>query len=552
MKIIICANTYPPNFIGGAELIAHYQAKMLQLLGHEVIIFAGELSASGERYSLRQEAYDGLTVYRVALRAIDYDGEYNNFAHPQIDLVFNELLDAFAPDIVHFHNMIGLSIGMIHAAKRSGIKTVLTVHDHWGFCQKNTRLKSTEPVELCQDYSRCAECRQFFVTDAGKPIPIRLRQDILSLQIQELDALIAPSRYLADAYIQAGVPAEKVRHIWNGIEVARFARIAKIPMKERVRFTFIGYMASHKGIQVLLDALPRFSAEVLRRVRINLVGFGEFMESYRQQVEKMGLNHIVKFWGKVDNIQIEQVYQETDVLILPSIWPENQPVTITEAMTAKIPAIGSRIGGIPELIDDGQSGYLFEPGNAEQLAQKMSEFIADPGKIQQFGEQAYHKIHERTFENQVRQIVQLYDQLPLSPQSPTEYHLIVCLGEGMNSYCVQALTAFLKKPHQGTFRFVMADWISDVQYSQAKLLWIVDAPVELEKVLPALHDKIPLLCPDDGGEIRILCSDANCGLYYANAEEAEACLTYLLNHESIRSKIGGNGHALVFSGKFAV
>ena len=103
---------------------------------------------------------------------------------------------------------------------------------------------------------------------------------------------------------------------------------------------------------------------------------------------------MVKFWGKIPNI--EEAYAHTDVFVLPSIWPENQPVTITEAMAAHIPVIASDCGGIPELIENGKTGFLFAPGNAMDLAAKMDELIHHPGKMQLFGDAGYHKIKNFT------------------------------------------------------------------------------------------------------------------------------------------------------------
>ena len=123
-----------------------------------------------------------------------------------------------------------------------------------------------------------------------------------------------------------------------------------------------------------------------------------------------GFKDYVQFWGKIDNSQIEKVYRETDVLILPSVWPENQPVSITEAMAARIPVIASRIGGIPELVDDEKTGYLFEPGNPRDLALKMSTCIADPDHLKVLGENGYTKIAALTFENQVAVIARLYER----------------------------------------------------------------------------------------------------------------------------------------------
>src|SRR5581483_8470924 len=200
-KVLICCNVYPPNFIGGAELIAHYQAKTLQQRGHHVAVFAGDLQSKGERHSLKCEEYDGLLVYRVCLHLIDHQAEFMNFFHQRIEQHFETLLNEFSPDVVHIHNVIGLSVGLIRVARRKNIKVVLTLHDHWGFCHKNTLLKLG--TEICGDYRKCAECLPFVKDEDGNQVPIRLRRDFLAVALRSVDVFISPSRYLADAYIRA-------------------------------------------------------------------------------------------------------------------------------------------------------------------------------------------------------------------------------------------------------------------------------------------------------------------------------------------------------------
>jgi glycosyltransferase involved in cell wall biosynthesis len=399
--ILICANVYPPNFIGGAELIAHYQAKLLTERGYKVIIFAGEMDG-GARYSVRQDYYDGLPVFRVRLHPEDYSSDFVNFSNPVIDAHFKNFLDAFSPDVVHMHNIIGLSAGIVHAAKRKGIKTVLTLHDHWGFCYKNTLIKNNE---ICQDYSRCVECLRFINDGAEKNIPIRMRRDFLMLRLSEVDIFISPSLYLAETYVRAGIPIEKVKVIWNGIDVAKYSAFIKRQRSGKIRFTFIGRFGLHKGIHVILDALDLI--RVRDQVQVNLVGTGELTAALQERVQKSGLP--VRFWGMVDNGRIEEVFRETDVLILPSIWPENQPVTITEAMASRTPVIASAIGGIPELVSNDYNGYLFRPGSAVELAEKMSEFVARPERIEHFGENGFQRIKDNSFEHQVDKICTIYE-----------------------------------------------------------------------------------------------------------------------------------------------
>jgi glycosyltransferase involved in cell wall biosynthesis len=403
--ILICSNFYPPDFLGGAELIAHYQAKALQQSGSKVVVFAGEAADGKPRHSMREDVYDGIRVFRVALEPIDRSNDFVNFCHRSVEAQFETLLDLIAPDVVHMHNIIGLSVGIIHCAKRRGIRTILTLHDHWGFCFKNTLIKQHN--EICQDYTRCVECMPVIREEFDKNIPIRMRNDYLMTQFSEVDSFISPSRYLAETYVRAGFDIQKMHVIWNGVDIDRFARIKKTEAPGKTRFTFIGHFGAHKGIDLLVDA-----AKILQnsgRISINLVGNGELSEHLYRKSDQLGLHDIVRFWGKLPNDCIDRVFEETDVLVLPSLWPENQPVSITEAMATRTPVIASAGGGVPELVQDGHTGFLFEKGSAAHLAEKMSWFIQHPAAIATYGQNGFLRMRGNSFMDQVQKIGILYE-----------------------------------------------------------------------------------------------------------------------------------------------
>jgi glycosyltransferase involved in cell wall biosynthesis len=405
MTILTCSNAYPPNFIGGAELIAHQQARRMYERGHRVIVFAGDPQASAERHSIREDRYQDLPVFRVNLHHADYSSEFVNFHHNRIEEHFVGLLNRFSPDVVHMHNIIGLSAGMIHLARRRGIRTVVTLHDHWGFCFKNTLIRREGLI--CDDFSACHECMPQISDGADRGIPVRMRKDYLALQFSEVDFFISPSMYLAEAYVRAGVPASRIRVIRYGIDTEKLGEVTKEPGKGRVRFTFIGYFGRHKGVQVLLEAARHLDNKAFS---IDLIGGGELENELRAQVDRSGLSSIVTFRGKVENERIGEVFHTTDVMVLPAVWPENQPVTITEAMATRTPVIASRIGGIPELVDHGRTGFLFDPGNAQDLANRMREFIDRPALIRDFGENAWPVIRENSLARQVDKILANYNE----------------------------------------------------------------------------------------------------------------------------------------------
>ncbi len=543
-RILICTNAYPPNFIGGAELIAHHQAKALKHVGCDVAVFAGELNNRRRQYKIKCNVYETIPVHRITLHNIDFSGDYINFYNKNIDELFGKLIDDIQPEVVHFHNVGGLSVGLFRVAKCRGIKTVLTLHDYWAICYKNTLLKSN--ITICDGAgTSCYECRASVSGGGWINVPMQMRRDFIRSQFDYIDAFISPSGYLAGRYLKAGVPAEKMQVLANGLDIERFANIQRISRREAMRFTYIGYLGRHKGVQTIIEALPLVGEG--KKYQVNIIGDGEERSALENQVKNLGVKDRVQFWGKVSHNQIERVFKETDVLILPSIWPENQPVSITEAMAAHIPVIASRIGGIPELVDDGVTGYLFTPGNTRDLALKMNRCMHDADDLKRLGENAYEKISGYTFANQVGLLMELYEQLQKSPaQKKTDTHYILCVGKNVFPDCGRAIEMFLQEAGD-RYRFIMREWAGEDEISRAILLWVVDVTVSYKEVIPLMRNKLPLLVPESHDALKTLCTAAQCGLYYSNIFEAAECLKFFSQNITDGIDMGNNGVSYVAS-----
>lgn len=539
MRILICTNVYPPNFIGGAELIAHYQGKHLIGAGHEVQVFTGNHQPQkGRRYDLRSENYDGLTVHRINLSFEDYQPTFVNFSHPRVEQHFSRLLAAFRPDVVHCHNIIGLSVSILHIAKEFGAKVILTLHDHWGFCFKNTIMK--ENGVICTDYSRCYECQPFIEDGENRHIPIKMRQDYMALAMGAVDAFVSPSQYLADTYIKAGFPPDKMHIVWNGIDVDKFASINRKPSRGSLRFSFFGYFGRHKGIHTLLEALPLLNSPA--GVQINLIGDGDQRAAYEQQLRDNGCTDLVKFWGKIENSQVGYAYAETDVLVLPSIWHENQPVSITEAMACGIPVIASNMGGMPELVEDGLNGYIFEAGNSADLAEKMNRLIANASLTTSLGKNGQARIRENSFVKQVDKLLTIYrdagchNTATLREEPP----LIICVGKHVDTVCNDAIQLVKSYVDLKQTRFVMAEWLTETQLRQASIAWVIDNTLTSSDMVKLFNRELALLVHQENTKLMVKCVKNNCGLYYCDADEAAACIAYLLTHAGDRAALAKN------------
>lgn len=548
-KILICSNFYPPFFIGGAEIIAHEQACQLRNAGYEVAVFCAKHDDGYRRYSMVRETFDGLQLFRVIQHWQDYQVE-NNFYKPEINKLFNAVIDEFKPDVIHFHNIIGLSAGIVEIAYRRKIKTVLTLHDHWGFCFKNTLLKGYDFV--CQDFSKCDECLPELIDNKQRQLHIRMRNDYIALQLSKVDQLVSPSSYLASAYIKAGFSPDKMTVVSNGVNVQRFSQITKKLPKPVMRFTFIGYLGVHKGIHILMAAIKLLlqKGHLGNVCTINIVGTGGMAGELEKFVTENHLSSVVKLWGKVKHFEIETVYQSTDVLINPSIWPENEPVTIMEAMASGIPILASALGGNLNLVVDGLNGCLFESGNAQMLAEKMVEMALDHNRVELMGRNAYQCIAKDTLENYVQRIAQVYQETNNNLSNKGLSRVILCSGKQISPECFRAIGLFNQSNPSNCYKFIMSDWITPDEWNLVDLLWIVDNQGNQQDIVNALKRGRPLLVPESNHKLVELCRSSQSGLFYADEMEAEACLNYLIRKESVLNALGNNAQKYFEKNRF--
>jgi len=458
MKILVVSSYFPPHFIGGAEIIAHRQAMALAARGHEVRVFAGDSSRQVPGYPILQDEFGGLPVTRVALRTADFAPDANNLAHPTVDRHFERLIRQWRPDVIHAHHLVGLSLGIIRIAREQGVRVVLTLHDHWGFCINSTRI--TSQGTLCADSRQCHGCQANFQYDRLR-LPLLLRQGYMRWQLQAVDRFISPSRYLADAYVENGLPAERMQVIANGIELERFAAITPTPLGQRLRVLFIGYMGPHKGVPVLLDALAQLPAE---RLHVDFVGDGHARTHYQTQLAQRAPGVSVRFWGRLPNEGIAERLAEAQLLVLPSTCPENQPVTITEAMASGLPVVASRIGGIPELVEEGVTGRLAIAGDADSLAACLGHYLAHPEALAAHGRAGRERIQAFAFDRQIERLEALL-RAPASAPLPA-VPVVACHGQPPAGAAAALREAFAGRL---TPCWVPADWLGD---TLADLLWV--------------------------------------------------------------------------------
>ncbi len=191
LRVLICSNLFHPHTFGGAEIVAHKEALILRDMGVDVEVFCGWFDPDeGHGYRARVE-HDDLRKTRVSLSLADISGEWWNFRNATIRQRFAEVLDRFRPDVVHFHNLVGLAVTTVDECAARAIPTVMTLHDYWGICFKNTMVKNDNALCARGGFD-CLECKTTLLGESSAPSPVRNSHILLSLA--KVDRFVSCSR----------------------------------------------------------------------------------------------------------------------------------------------------------------------------------------------------------------------------------------------------------------------------------------------------------------------------------------------------------------------
>jgi glycosyltransferase involved in cell wall biosynthesis len=365
-KLMFVSNLYPPNVVGGAELTVQTLARELVRRGHEVSVVTSSLTGQDTVDTL-----DGVRVYRMAIANV-YTG-FTGQHHPALRAawhaidVFNpaqgwkldRILARERPDWVSANNIAGLSTAVWAAVKARGIGLSQVLHDYWAICPKTTMNKGG---------TSCATpCTSCSVYGAPKKLTSRLP-----------DVVIGVSRFVVQRHRELGFFAGvRPAVVYNGS--------AYEPPRERIprdpgaplRVGFVGRVEPVKGIEVLLSALSRLPAD---RWRLRVAGRPN-EASYLEDLKRRFPLPQVEYLGYVPS---EQLYRSIDVFVAPSVWNEPLPTVVYEALGYGVPVIASRVGGIPEILDDDTYGWLFEPGDVDALERRLRSCLdgwTDPQRV---------------------------------------------------------------------------------------------------------------------------------------------------------------------------
>lgn len=410
MRILMLTQFYPP-FIGGEERHVRNLSARLAARGHEVAV-----ATLGNRELPAFEIDQGVRVYRMRgtmqrLSWLFSDGDRRHappFPDPELALELRRIAARERPQIVHAHNWLVFSY--LPLKPLVGAPLVLTVHDHSVVCPKKKLIRYDQ---LCDGpaLAKCFGCAGMHY-GVAKGLPVLLSQRAAGLLERGLvDMFVPVSRATGEenGLLDGRVPAQVIPNfVPDSVGVVSdqpHPLLAQLPPGDFL--LFVGAFGRYKGLDVLLRAY----AEMRGAPPLVIIGYHTPEYPIRTTTFPPGAL-VLRDWP---HEAVMQAWQRSMLGIVPSTWSEPCPTVAMEAMAVGKPLVASRIGGLTDLVLDGETGLLVPPGDAEALRLAIQRLLDDPALRARMGQAGQRKVVEFQATPVVERIEQLYQRL-LAPE----------------------------------------------------------------------------------------------------------------------------------------
>jgi N-acetyl-alpha-D-glucosaminyl L-malate synthase BshA len=339
VKVAILTRDFPPKHLGGTEIATYNLAKELSKKGHQVLIVT-----TWDKELPAETIECGFRIRRVRF------SRSKILKYPGLILFSIEtllILRKFQPDVIH-----GQSVYM-------GLPALLT----------KKVIDKPYVIWLRGSDIYIIGLSQF----SNVLLPRWFRCSISKLFLDQADAVIALTRDMKEEAQK--LCNTEVFVIPNGIDLKKFSRLSKKKARDRLHMQkdakvliFIGRLHKVKGIVHLIEAM-KIIKEKCSKIQLLIIGDGTERDYLKRRVRDLNLEKYINFVGRVSNNSIPDYLYASDLFVLPS-FSEGFPVTILEAMASGLPILATRVRGVPEIINEGVNGFLVEPGDSHQIAEK--------------------------------------------------------------------------------------------------------------------------------------------------------------------------------------
>jgi len=394
MKICLISNLYPPISRGGAEKVAERVARGLAAAGHEVFVISTKPWDGWASLKPVAALENGVKVYRFYPANIFYylnDYKHNAFWRAKWHFwdMFNcqsaravkKILKQEKPGIVLTHNLMGIGFKIPRAIRGLGIKHIHTLHDVQLAVPSGLIISSQEKSWAQRTWIRKiyeVTCRRLF----GSP-----------------DVVVSPSKWLLDFYLEKGFFKKSKKEVLpNPVE-----RIypAGIPMDNSIlKLLYLGQIEEHKGILFLVNVLKKLDITF----KLHIAGDGSKMEELKKII---GDDNRFVIHGKLVGEEAVKIFNLVDLTVVPSLCYENSPSVIYESLAAGVPVLAAKIGGVAELVHDGENGFTFEVGNVEDLVRVLKHAASSREELQKMRPAAAKSVENFGIEKYIEKIMVL-------------------------------------------------------------------------------------------------------------------------------------------------
>ena len=370
LSILVIHNRYQQ--FGGEDAVVSAEVDLLRRAGHRVVQYVRDNTTLANWPPLRKAS-------------LLFSTTWDRSAYAEI----RSLIDKEQPDIAHCYNLIPqVSPAAYYACKSAGVPVVQTLHNYRLLCPAGTCFRKS---------AVCTKCVRGLVSSArhGCYRGSRLQSAAVALMLtthrwcgtwdHAVDAYLTPSRFCRDYFIAAGLPPAKVHLKPNFVSLDPGQRTNRGDYA-----MFAGRLSPEKGVLEMLKAWQH-----LPHIPLLVAGDGPLYDEARSLIERSASGH-VNLLGRLDPQKTIACMKGARLLVFPSRWYESFGLGLIEAAACGIPAVASRIGAIPELVIDNQTGLLFDPENFSELSDKVQWAWTHPAKMEIMGGAA-RQLYEREF-----------------------------------------------------------------------------------------------------------------------------------------------------------
>ncbi len=379
LRVLVLHNRYKER--GGEDMVFERETQLLRLSGCTV-----------ETYEVHNDETDTWSVLDRAVNPVWNKAQYR---------AVEKITEIFRPDIVHVHNFYAvLSPAIYYAARASGAAVVQTMHNFRVGCANGLLYRDGEVCETCIGRTfawpgilhRCyRQSRNASLSVAAMTATHRL----MGTWQSAVDVYITMTNFTRSILVKAGIPADRL------VVKPHFTPepLAIGSPERRKGVLFVGRLSPEKGIDVMLRAWRRSS------IPLRIIGDGPLSREIPLD------NPVIEFLGRRQAPEVATAMAEAAFLIMPSLWYETFGMVVIEAFAAGLPVLASRLGAMAELVEDGETGWLFRPGDADDLAAKLEQAFAQPKALAHMSLKARAAYRARyTPEQGYRELMAIYNR----------------------------------------------------------------------------------------------------------------------------------------------